>query len=192
MASNPIPISEWDFFNMIMNVVTHDIIVVEVTVAEKTLNYDEILRAHVWLYYLVRDFYKNIAETFSKKANVEVDLFEAENSLEECSSNLACCTKLIEVCNEEKQEDHHAIEAFFALIEKKLDRACRYLINAAADIIETAGFETDLELKVESFSLEDLAEHGFKLVLGRDTNWMPPYERLYFRHKLDSVLKMLP
>ena len=81
MASNPIPISEWDFFNMIMNVVTHDIIVVEVTVAEKTLNYDETLRAHGWLYYLVRDFYKNIAETFSKKANVEVDLFEAENSL---------------------------------------------------------------------------------------------------------------
>ena len=192
MASTPIPISEWDFFNMIMNVITHDIIVMEVTTAEKALNYNDTLRAHGWLYYLVRDFYKNIAETFSKKANVEVDLFEAENSLEECSSALACCTKLIEVRNEERQEDHYAIEAFFALIEKKLDRACRYLINVAADIIEMAGFETDLELKVESFSLEDLAEHGFKLVLGRDANWMPPHEWLYFRHKLDSVLKMLP
>ena len=120
-------------------------------------------------------------------------MMEALQALEKCSLII----KLIS--DKERLSNDHvrsSLDEKFALFDKSLIYVCLDLVKTTASIIEEAGLKEDLAFKIKNFDLNKLAFDGFELVLGKHpdqtsfTEFCAEFD--FFRHKLDSVLNMLP
>ena len=198
------PITERMFFDLIDNVITHDILIEEVRSCETKHYLDDVknLANREMLHISVETFFHKLEEV-SKSVGI-YDLksrllytstyrMEALQALEKCSLII----KLIS--DKERLSNDHvrsSLDEKFALFDKSLIYVCLDLVKTTASIIEEAGLKEDLAFKIKNFDLNKLAFDGFELVLGKHpdqtsfTEFCAEFD--FFRHKLDSVLNMLP
>ena len=198
------PITERMFFDLIDNVVTHDILIEEVRSCETKHYLDDVknLANREMLHISVENFFHKLEEV-SKSVGIydlksrllytSTYMMEALQALEKCSLII----KLIS--DKERLSNDHVRSSLgekFALFDKSLIYVCLDLVKTTASIIEEAGLKEDLAFKIKNFDLNKLAFDGFELVLGKHpdqtsfTEFCAEFD--FFRHKLDSVLNMLP
>ena len=198
------PITERMFFDLIDNVVTYDILIEEVRSCETKHYHDDVknLDNCKMLHIRVENFFHKFEEV-SKSVGIydlKPRLLYAYVYMLDAFQVFKDCSSIIE-CNSDKERRSNysvrsSLDEKFALFEKKLIYVCSDLVKTTAFIIEEVGLEKDLAFKIKNLGLNELAAHGLELVLGKHSDQIFPTEFCakfaFFRHKLDSVLNMLP
>ena len=198
------PITERMFFDLIDNVVTHDILIEEVRSCETKHYLDDVknLANREMLHISVENFFHKLEEV-SKSVGIydlKSRLLYTSTYMMEALQALEKCSLIIKLISDKERlsNDHvrSSLDEKFALFDKSLIYVCLDLVKTTASIIEEAGLKEDLAFKIKNFDLNKLAFDGFELVLGKHpdqtsfTEFCAEFD--FFRHKLDSVLNMLP
>ena len=198
------PITERMFFDLIDNVVTHDILIEEVRSCETKHQLDDVknLANREMLHISVENFFHKLEEV-SKSVGIydlKSRLLYTSTYMMEALQAVQKCSLIIKFISEKERlsNDHvrSSLSEKFALFDKSLIYVCLDLVKTTASIIEEVGLEEDLAFKIKNFDLNKLAFDGFELVLGKHpdqtsfTEFCAEFD--FFRHKLDSVLNMLP
>ena len=198
------PITERMFFDLIDNVVTHDILIEEVRSCETKHYLDDVknLANREMLHISVENFFHKLEEV-SKSVGIydlKSRLLYTSTYMMEALQALEKCSLIIKFISDKERlsNDHFrsSLDEKFALFDKSLIYVCLDLVKTTASIIEEAGLKEDLAFKIKNFDLNKLAFDGFELVLGKHpdqtsfTEFCAEFD--FFRHKLDSVLNMLP
>jgi hypothetical protein len=192
------------FFDLIDNVVTHDILIEEVRSCETKHYLDDVknLANREMLHISVENFFHKLEEV-SKSVGIydlKSRLLYTSTYMMEALQALEKCSLIIKFISDKERlsNDHFrsSLDEKFALFDKSLIYVCLDLVKTTASIIEEAGLKEDLAFKIKNFDLNKLAFDGFELVLGKHpdqtsfTEFCAEFD--FFRHKLDSVLNMLP
>ena len=198
------PITERMFFDLIDNVVTHDILIEEVRSCETKHQLDDVknLANREMLHISVENFFHKLEEV-SKSVGIydlKSRLLYTSTYMMEALQAVQKCSLIIKFISEKERlsNDHvrSSLSEKFALFDKSLIYVCLDLVKTTASIIEEVGLEEDLAFKIKNLDLNELAFDGFELVLGKHpdqtsfTEFCAEFD--FFRHKLDSVLNMLP
>ena len=198
------PITERMFFDLIDNVITHDILIEEVRSCETKHYLDDVknLANREMLHISVENFFHKLEEV-SKSVGIydlKSRLLDTSTYMMEALQALEICSLIIKLISDRERlsNDHvrSSLDEKFALFDKSLIYVCLDLVKTTASIIEEAGLKEDLAFKIKNFDLNKLASDGFELVLGKHpdqtsfTEFCAEFD--FFRHKLDSVLNMLP
>jgi len=198
------PITERMFFDLIDNVITHDILIEEVRSCETKHYLDDVknLANREMLHISVENFFHKLEEV-SKSVGIydlKSRLLYTSTYMMEALQALEKCSLIIKLISDKERlsNDHvrSSLDEKFALFDKSLIYVCLDLVKTTASIIEEAGLKEDLAFKIKNFDLNKLAFDGFELVLGKHpdqtsfTEFCAEFD--FFRHKLDSVLNMLP
>ena len=198
------PITERMFFDLIDNVITHDILIEEVRSCETKHYLDDVknLANREMLHISVENFFHKLEEV-SKSVGIydlKSRLLYTSTYMMEALQTLEKCSLIIKLISDKERlsNDHvrSSLDEKFALFDKSLIYVCLDLVKTTASIIEEAGLKEDLAFKIKNFDLNKLAFDGFELVLGKHpdqtsfTEFCAEFD--FFRHKLDSVLNMLP
>ena len=198
------PITERMFFDLIDNVITHDILIEEVRSCETKHYLDDVknLANREMLHISVENFFHKLEEV-SKSVGIydlKSRLLYTSTYMMEALQALEKCSLIIKfISDKERLSNDHvrsSLDEKFALFDKSLIYVCLDLVKTTASIIEEAGLKEDLAFKIKNFDLDKLAFDGFELVLGKHpdqtsfTEFCAEFD--FFRHKLDSVLNMLP
>ena len=198
------PITERMFFDLIDNVITHDILIEEVRSCETKHYLDDVknLANREMLHISVENFFHKLEEV-SKSVGIydlKSRLLYTSTYMMEALQALEKCSLIIKfISDKERLSNDHvrsSLDEKFALFDKSLIYVCLDLVKTTASIIEEAGLKEDLAFKIKNFDLNKLAFDGFELVLGKHpdqtsfTEFCAEFD--FFRHKLDSVLNMLP
>ena len=198
------PITERMFFDLIDNVVTHDILIEEVRSCETKHYLDDVknLANREMLHISVENFFHKLEEV-SKSVGIydlKSRLLYTSTYMMEALQALEKCSLIIKLISDKERlsNDHvrSSLDEKFALFDKSLIYVCLDLVKTTASSIEEAGLKEDLAFKIKNFDLNKLAFDGFELVLGKHpdqtsfTEFCAEFD--FFRHKLDSVLNMLP
>ena len=198
------PITERMFFDLIDNVITHDILIEEVRSCETKHYLDDVknLANREMLHISVENFFHKLEEV-SKSVGIydlKSRLLYTSTYMMEALQALEKCSLIIKLISDKERlsNDHFrsSLDEKFALFDKSLIYVCLDLVKTTASIIEEAGLKEDLAFKIKNFDLNKLAFDGFELVLGKHpdqtsfTEFCAKFD--FFRHKLDSVLNMLP
>ena len=198
------PITERMFFDLIDNVITHDILIEEVRSCETKHYLDDVknLANREMLHISVENFFHKLEEV-SKNVGIydlKSRLLYTSTYMMEALQALEKCSLIIKLISDKERlsNDHvrSSLDEKFALFDKSLIYVCLDLVKTTASIIEEAGLKEDLAFKIKNFDLNKLAFDGFELVLGKHpdqtsfTEFCAEFD--FFRHKLDSVLNMLP
>ena len=198
------PITERMFFDLIDNVITHDILIEEVRSCETKHYLDDVknLANREMLHISVKNFFHKLEEV-SKSVGIydlKSRLLYTSTYMMEALQALEKCSLIIKLISDKERlsNDHvrSSLDEKFALFDKSLIYVCLDLVKTTASIIEEAGLKEDLAFKIKNFDLNKLAFDGFELVLGKHpdqtsfTEFCAEFD--FFRHKLDSVLNMLP
>ena len=198
------PITERMFFDLIDNVVTHDILIEEVRSCETKHQLDDVknLANREMLHISVENFFHKLEEV-SKSVGIydlKSRLLYTSTYMMEALQAVQKCSLIIKFISEKERlsNDHvrSSLSEKFALFDKSLIYVCLDLVKTTASIIEEVGLEEDLAFKIKNLDLNKLAFDGFELVLGKHpdqtsfTEFCAEFD--FFRHKLDSVLNMLP
>ena len=198
------PITERMFFDLIDNVVTHDILIEEVRSCETKHYLDDVknIANREMLHISVENFFHKLEEV-SKSVGIydlKSRLLYTSTYMMEALQALEKCSLIIKLISDKERlsNDHvrSSLDEKFALFDKSLIYVCLDLVKTTASIIEEAGLKEDLAFKIKNFDLNKLAFDGFELVLGKHpdqtsfTEFCAEFD--FFRHKLDSVLNMLP
>ena len=197
-------ITERMFFDLIDNVVTYDILIEEVRSCETKHYHDYVknLDNRKMLHIRVENFFHKFEEVSksvgiydlkSRLLHTYVYMLDALQAFEECSL-------IIKRSSDKERRSNYSVRSSldekFALFDKNLIYVCSDLVKTTAFIIEEVGLEEDLAFKIKNLGLNELAAHGLELVLGKHSDQIFPTEFCakfdFFRHKLDSVLNMLP
>ena len=197
------PITERMFFDLIDNVITHDILIEEVRSCETKHYLDDVknLANREMLHISVENFFHKLEEV-SKSVGIydlKSRLLYTSTYMMEALQALEKCSLIIKLISDKERlsNDHvrSSLDEKFALFDKSLIYVCLDLVKTTASIIEEAGLKEDLAFKIKNFDLNKLAFDGFELVLGKHpdqtsfTEFCAEFD--FFRHKLDSVLNML-
>ena len=198
------PITERMFFDLIDNVVTHDILIEEVRSCETKHQLDDVknLANREMLHISVENFFHKLEEV-SKSVGIydlKSRLLYTSTYMMEALQAVQKCSLIIKFISEKERlsNDHvrSSLSEKFALFDKSLIYVCLDLVKTAASIIEEVGLEEDLAFKIKNLDLNELATHGLELVLSKYPDQIFPNEFCakfdFFRHNLDSVLKKLP
>ena len=198
------PITERMFFDLIYNVVTHDILIEEVRSCETKHHLDDVenLANREMLHISVENFFHKLEEV-SKSVGIydlKSRLLYTSTYMMEALQAVQKCSLIIKFISEKERlsNDHvrSSLDEKFALFDKSLIYVCLDLVKTTASIIEEVGLEEDLAFKIKNLDLNELATHGLELVLSKYPDQIFPNEFCakfdFFRHKLDSVLNMLP
>ena len=198
------PITERMFFDLIDNVVTHDILIEEVRSCETKHQLDDVknLANREMLHISVENFFHKLEEV-SKSVGIydlKSRLLYTSTYMMEALQAVQKCSLIIKFISEKERlsNDHvrSSLSEKFALFDKSLIYVCLDLVKTTASIIEEVGLEEDLAFKIKNLDLNELATHGLELVLSKYPDQIFPNEFCtkfdFFRHKLDSVLNMLP
>ena len=198
------PITERMFFDLIDNVITHDILIEEVRSCETKHYLDDVknLANREMLHISVENFFHKLEEV-SKSVGIydlKSRLLYTSTYMMEALQALEKCSLIIKLISDKERlsNDHvrSSLDEKFALFDKSLIYVCLDLVKTTASIIEEAGLKEDLAFKIKNFDLNKLAFDGFELVLGKHPDQTSFTELCaefdFFRHKLDSVLNMLP
>jgi len=192
------------FFDLIDNVITHDILIEEVRSCETKHYLDDVknLANREMLHISVENFFHKLEEV-SKSVGIydlKSRLLYTSTYMMEALQALEKCSLIIKLISDKERlsNDHvrSSLDEKFALFDKSLIYVCLDLVKTTASIIEEAGLKEDLAFKIKNFDLNKLAFDGFELVLGKHpdqtsfTEFCAEFD--FFRHKLDSVLNMLP
>ena len=198
------PITERMFFDLIDNVITHDILIEEVRSCETKHYLDDVknLANREMLHISVENFFHKLEEV-SKSVGIydlKSRLLYTSTYMMEALQALEKCSLIIKLISDKERlsNDHvrSSLDEKFALFDKSLMYVCLDLVKTTASIIEEVGLEEDLAFKIKNSSLNKLATDGLELVLGKYpdqiflTEFCDKFD--FFRHKLDSVLNMLP
>ena len=198
------PITERMFFDLIDNVITHDILIEEVRSCETKHYLDDVknLANRKMVHISVENFFHKLEEV-SKSVGIydlKSRLLYTSTYMMEALQALEKCSLIIKLISDKERlsNDHvrSSLDEKFALFDKSLIYVCLDLVKTTASIIEEAGLKEDLAFKIKNFDLNKLAFDGFELVLGKHpdqtsfTEFCAEFD--FFRHKLDSVLNMLP
>ena len=198
------PITERMFFDLIDNVITHDILIEEVRSCETKHYLDDVknLANREMLHISVENFFHKLEEV-SKSVGIydlKSRLLYTSTYMMEALQALEKCSLIIKLISDKERlsNDHvrSSLDEKFALFDKSLIYVCLDLVKTTASIIEEAGLKEDLAFKIKNFDLNKLAFDGFELVLCKHpdqtsfTEFCAEFD--FFRHKLDSVLNMLP
>ena len=198
------PITERMFFDLIDNVITHDILIEEVRSCETKHYLDDVknLANREMLHISVENFFHKLEEV-SKSVGIydlKSRLLYTSTYMMEALQALEKCSLIIKfISDKERLSNDHvrsSLDEKCALFDKSLIYVCLDLVKTTASIIEEAGLKEDLAFKIKNFDLNKLAFDGFELVLGKHpdqtsfTEFCAEFD--FFRHKLDSVLNMLP
>ena len=198
------PITERMFFDLIDNVVTHDILIEEVRSCETKHQLDDVknLANREMLHISVENFFHKLEEV-SKSVGIydlKSRLLYTSTYMMEALQAVQKCSLIIKFISEKERlsNDHvrSSLSEKFALFDKSLIYVCLDLVKTTASIIEEVGLEEDLAFKIKNLDLNELATHGLELVLSKYPDQIFPNEFCakfdFFRHNLDSVLKKLP
>lgn len=198
------PITERMFFNLIDNVVTYDIVFEEVRSCETKHYLDDVknLENRELLHISVENFFHKLEEVSesvgiydlkSRLLYTSTYMMDALQVFEKCSSSIKSHSDKERLSNDDIRS---SLDEKFALFDKSLMYVCSDLVKTTASIIEEVGLEEDLVSKIKDLDLNELATHGLELVLSKYSDQIFPTEFCakfdFFRHKLDSVLNMLP
>ena len=198
------PITERMFFDLIDNVITHDILIEEVRSCETKHYLDDVknLANREMLHISVENFFHKLEEV-SKSVGIydlKSRLLYTSTYMMEALQALEKCSLIIKfISDKERLSNDHvrsSLDEKFALFDKSLIYVCLDLVKTTAFIIKEVGLKEDLAFKIKNFDLNKLAFDGFELVLGKHpdqtsfTEFCAEFD--FFRHKLDSVLNMLP
>lgn len=198
------PITERMFFDLIDNVITHDILIEEVRSCETKHYLDDVknLANREMLHISVENFFHKLEEV-SKSVGIydlKSRLLYTSTYMMEALQALEKCSLIIKLISDKERlsNDHvrSSLDEKFALFDKSLIYVCLDLVKTTAFIIKEVGLKEDLAFKIKNFDLNKLAFDGFELVLGKHpdqtsfTEFCAEFD--FFRHKLDSVLNMLP
>ena len=198
------PITERMFFDLIDNVVTHDILIEEVRSCETKHQLDDVknLANREMLHISVENFFHKLEEV-SKSVGIydlKSRLLYTSTYMMEALQAVQKCSLIIKFISEKERlsNDHvrSSLSEKFALFDKSLIYVCLDLVKTTASIIEEVGLEEDLAFKIKNLDLNELATHGLELVLSKYPDQIFPNEFCakfdLFLHNLDSVLKKLP
>ena len=199
------PITERMFFDLIDNVVTHDILIEEVRSCETKHYLDDVknLANREMLHISVENFFHKLEEV-SKSVGIydlKSRLLYTSTYMMEALQAIQKCSFVIKTISKKERQSNDRVRSYldekFALFDKSLIiYVCPDLVKTTASIIEEVGLEEDLAFKIKNFDLNKLAFDGFELVLGKHpdqtsfTEFCAEFD--LFLHNLDSVLKKLP
>ena len=199
------PITERMFFDLIDNVVTHDILIEEVRSCETKHYLDDVknLANREMLHIRVENFFHKLEEV-SKSVGIydlKSRLLYTSTYMMEALQAIQKCSFVIKTISKKERQSNDRVRSYldekFALFDKSLIiYVCPDLVKTTASIIEEVGLEEDLAFKIKNFDLNKLAFDGFESVLGKhpDQTSFTEFcaEFALFLHNLDSVLKKLP
>ena len=199
------PITERMFFDLIDNVVTHDILIEEVRSCETKHYLDDVknLANREMLHIRVENFFHKLEEV-SKSVGIydlKSRLLYTSTYMMEALQAIQKCSFVIKTISKKERQSNDRVRSYldekFALFDKSLIiYVCPDLVKTTASIIEEVGLEEDLAFKIKNFDLNKLAFDGFESVLGKHPD-QTSFTKLcaefdLFLHNLDSVLKKLP